>query len=129
MRVSATTSARETPRRSRAAANVLPRLDSLSAPAFDGSADDERAAPAPSVLIAAEGLVSPPGLSWLLAASVPSRDLGPGLVSFPDLISLPEFTVSSVSRTAAIHRPPRRINVGRARRRPSDKRTTQETYN
>src|SRR5271156_2810556 len=110
MRVSATMSARDIPRPSRAVARVLPKLGSLSEPAFDGSADGvERVGLPLSLLTIAGDRASTPGSACLGAASVPLRDLAPESCLFPDMVSLPELTVSSVFCAVAIHpAPPRR---------------------
>src|SRR5262252_8648134 len=107
MRVSATTASRETPRCSRAAMRVLPRLGSPSAPGLSGSGGAERAAaPASSASVAPKGCVSPPRREGLDCASPPSRGLAPDSSFARCLVSLPEFTVSSVSRAADIRRSP-----------------------
>src|SRR6202165_4786256 len=104
MRVCEATSSRETPRRSRAAANVLPRLISVSAPALGGSDEGKDGADqAPSVLLPGAELVSPAGP---LPATIWLGDPAPGSVllcpiSSADLVSPPELTISSVSRAAA----------------------------
>src|ERR1700682_75391 len=117
MRVCEATSSRETPRRSRAAANVLPRLISVSAPALGGSDEGKDGADqAPSVLLPGAELVSPagplPAMIWL-------GDPAPGSVLCPissaDLVSPPELTISSVSRAAAIPVPSADVQDARSR--------------
>src|ERR1700730_1823774 len=119
MRVCEATSSRETPRRSRAAASVLPRLGSVSVPALSGSDEGEDGADqAPSVLLPAAELVSSAGL---LPATISLGDLAPRSVLCPissaDLVSPSELTISSVSRAAAIPVPPPMCRTREAARR------------